>query len=281
MARTPFPFNPKFLIQDLKEGFAAAQARAGHEGSLIALSAGGLLIAFFALGLFAPLAMQAPGLVSYGLGVLIVMIMLAATATGAFALWRLVIGAPTQTGDKASPAGFAPYNPTAVEAALSDAEDAGLSPLGKRQFQDALTGRVQGFAVAAFQVESHVFLVIRLKETLKSSFIFAPKSAPWPYPLPKDGALTPVPTPGSVNGLAWSTDREFGLEWTKRLGPALSMSEAGGEAPFLSLRQKALVLRWSAGDVGTASLIGRELIGAIARPDVGMPKPNRSTDALV
>ncbi|WP_284360585.1 hypothetical protein [Candidatus Phycosocius spiralis] len=274
-------FNPKFLLHDLKEGFAAAQARAGHEGGLMALSAGGLLLAFIALALLAPFAIQAPGLVSYGLGVLIVILIVAATATGAFALWRLMIGAPMQAGDKANLTGFAPYNPNAVLAALSDAEDAGLSPSGRRQFFDALTGRVQGYSMAAFQVDHDVFLVIRLKETLKSSFIFAPKSVPWPYPLPKGGPLTPVPPPGGVNGLAWSNNRDFGLKWTKRLGPAMAMSEAGGEAPFLSLRQKALVLRWSAGDVGTASLIGRELIGAIARRDDCLPQPNLSTDALI
>jgi len=43
------------------------------------------------------------------------------------------------------------------------------------------------------------------------------------------------------------------------------MSAAGGEAPFVSLRAKALVLRWDRGDVGTAALIGRELCLALAK----------------
>jgi hypothetical protein len=264
MARTPFPLNPKYLMQDLRDGFDAAKARTGHEGGLIALSAGGLILAFFLLALLAPLALNAPGFASYGAGVLVLVLVLASTGAGAIALWRLMAQGAREGGGALIQA-TAIVNDAAIQAALSDAEDAGLRALGSREVQDAMTGRVCGLAMAALQAGGHVFLVIRLKQAVPLSLIFAPKAAPWPFALPADGTLTPVPTPGGIDGLAWATDRDPALAWTARLGPALAMSAAGGEAPFLSLRAKALVLRWDKGDVGTAALIGRELCLALAK----------------
>lgn len=264
MARTPLLLNPKFLLQNLRDGFDAAKARTGHEGGLIALSAGGLILAFLLLALLAPLALNAPGFVSYGAGVLVLVLVLASTGAGAVALWRLM-AAGAREGGGALVQATGIVNDSAIQAALSDAEDAGLRALVPRDAQDAMTGRVQGLAMAAVQSGPQVFLVIRLKQAAPISLIFAPKAAPWPFALPSDGTLTPVPTPGGVDGLAWATDRDPALVWSGRLGPALAMSAAGGEAPFLSLRAKALVLRWNHGDVGTAALIGRELCLAIAK----------------
>ena len=247
MARTPLLLNPKFLLQNLRDGFDAAKARTGHEGGLIALSAGGLILAFFLLALLAPLALNAPGIVSYGAGAFVLLLVLASTGAGAVALWRLMAAGAREGGG-------ARVQATTIinDAAIQDA-------------QDAMTGRVQGLAMAAVQSGAQVFLVIRLKQAVPLSLIFAPKAAPWPFALPPDGTLTPVPAPGGVDGLAWATDRDPALLWSARLGPALAMSAAGGEAPFLSLRAKALVLRWDHGDVGTAALIGRELCLAIAK----------------
>lgn len=263
MARKPLLFNPKFLVQNLRDGFDAAKSRTGSEGVLVALSAGGLILAFVLLALLAPLAMNAPGFVSYGVGALVLLLVLAATGAGAVALWRLMASGRTEGGALVKATGI--INDAAVQAALSDAEDAGLRALGSRDAQDAMTGRIQGLALAAVQSGAHVFLVIRLKKVVPISLIFAPKAAPWPFALPADGALTPVPAPGGVDGLSWATDRDAALPWSTRLGPALAMSAAGGEAPFLSLRAKALVLRWEKGDVGTAALIGRELCLALAK----------------
>lgn len=264
MARAPFLLNPKFLLQNLRDGFDAAKARTGHEGGLIALSAGGLLLAFLLLALLAPLALNAPGFVSYGAGAFVLLLVLASTGAGAIALWRLM-AAGAREGGGARVQTMAIVNDVAIQAALSDAEDAGLRALVPRDVQDAMTGRVQGLAMAAVQSGAQVFLIIRLKQAAPLSLIFAPKAAPWPFALPSDGTLTPVPAPGGVDGLAWATDRDPALIWSARLGPALAMSAAGGEAPFLSLRAKALVLRWDRGDVGTAALIGRELCLAIAK----------------
>lgn len=265
MARAPFLLNPKYLMQNLRDGFDAAKARTGSEGVLVALSAGGLVLAFLLLALLAPLALNAPGFISYGVGAFVLLLVLAATGAGAVALWRLMAqGARDGVTTQIQAASI--VNESAIQAALSDAEDAGLRAISAREVQDAMTGRVQGFALAAVQSGAHVFLVIRLKQKMPFSLIFAPKAAPWPFALPADGVLTPVPTPGGVDGLAWATDRDLALVWTTRLGPALAMSAAGGEAPFLSLRAKALVLRWDSGDVGTAALIGRELCLAIAQP---------------
>jgi hypothetical protein len=264
MARAPLLLNPKFLLQNLRHGFDAAKARTGHEGALIALSAGGLILAFFLLALLAPLALYAPGFVSYGAGALVLVLVLASTGAGAVALGRLMAaGAHEGVGALVQATGT--VNESAIHAALSDAEDAGLRALGPRDVQDVMTGRVHGLAVAAIQAGAQVFLVIRLKQAVPLSLIFTPKAAPWPFALPSDGTLTPVSAPGGVDGLAWATDRDPGLLWSVRLGPALAMSAAGGEAPFLSLRAKALVLRWDNGDVGTAALIGRELCLAIAK----------------
>ncbi|GBF58232.1 hypothetical protein PbB2_01904 [Candidatus Phycosocius bacilliformis] len=263
MARAPSLFNPRFLVQNLRDGFDAAKARTGHEGVLIAVSGGGLLLAFFLLALLAPVAMRAPGVVSYGLGAVILIMVLASTGAGALALWRLMAEAGKEGGSGVI-GGASILSEAAVQAALSDAEDAGLRALGARVVDDAITGRVQGLALAAVQSAGHVFLVIRLKQAVNFSLIFAPKALPWPHPLPPDGALTPVPPPGGTDGLAWATDREQGLIWSAKCAPAIAMSAAGGEAPFLSLRRKALVLRWSQGDVGTAALIGRELALVLA-----------------
>jgi hypothetical protein len=264
MARTPLLLNPKFLLQNLRNGFDAAKVRTGHEGGLIALSAGGLILAFLLLALLAPLALNAPGFVSYGAGALVLFLVLASTGAGAVALWRLM-AAGARTGGGALVQVSGAVNDTAIQAALSDAEDAGLRALGPRDAQDAMTGRVEGLAMAAVQSGAQVFLVIRLKQAAPFSLIFAPKAAPWPFAFPADGTLTPVPTPGGVDGLAWATNRDPALLWSARLGPALAMSAAGGEAPFLSLRSKALVLRWDRGDVGTAALIGRELCLALVK----------------
>ncbi len=264
MARAPQILNPKFLLQNLRDGFDAAKTRTGSEGVLVALSAGGLILAFLLLALLAPLALNAPGFVSYGAGALVLLLVLAATGAGAVALWRLMAEG-ARSGGGALIQANGTINDSAIQAALSDAEDAGLRALGTREVQDAMTGRVHGFALAAVQSGAHVFLVIRLKQVIPFSLIFAPKAAPWPFALPSDGKLTPMPTPGGVDGLSWATERDPALLWCTRLGPALAMSAAGGEAPFLSLRAKALVLRWDNGDVGTAALIGRELCLAISK----------------
>lgn len=265
MARAPHLLNPKFLVQNLRDGFDAAKARTGSEGVLVALSAGGLLLAFLLLALLAPVALYAPDFLSYGAGALVLILVLAATSAGAVALWRLMAEGTRSGKDATSALAGGIVNEAAVQAALSDAEDAGLRAISQREVHDAITGRVQGFALAAVQSGAHVFLVIRLKQALPFSIIVAPKAAPWPYALPADGNLTPIPTPGGVDGLSWATDRDIALPWCARLGPALAMSAAGGEAPFVSLRAKALVLRWGQGDVGTAALIGRELCLALAK----------------
>ena len=98
MARTPLLLNPKFLLQNLRDGFDAAKARTGHEGGLIALSAGGLILAFFLLALLAPLALNAPGIVSYGAGAFVLLLVLASTGAGAVALWRLMAAGAREGG---------------------------------------------------------------------------------------------------------------------------------------------------------------------------------------
>jgi hypothetical protein len=98
MARTPLLLNPKFLLQNLRDGFDAAKARTGHEGGLIALSAGGLILAFLLLALLAPLALNAPGFVSYGAGAFVLLLVLASTGAGAIALWRLMAAGAREGG---------------------------------------------------------------------------------------------------------------------------------------------------------------------------------------
>jgi hypothetical protein len=154
------------------------------------------------------------------------------------------------------------FSQTAVESALSDAEDAGLRAVTPRVVHEAMTGRLQGRPIAVMRSDGVTFAVMRLKESVAASLLIAPNGAAWPFAFPNDGVLTPIAPPAQVDALAWTTQRDVGLEVNARLAPALAMSAAGGEVPYVSVRGRALVMMWRKADVGSACVIAHEVAKA-------------------
>lgn len=262
MAKNPARLDPqdaaRAAASKMRDAFNAAKSRTGGEGRLVAMSAGGLFLAFLLLAVLAPFLMRAPPIVGSIIGFLLLALVLVATGIGGIALWRM-IKAGAMDADAAAAQQGSLFSQTAIEAALSDAEDAGLRAVSKRVAQDAMTGRVHTRPIAVVSSDGVTYGVLRLKQAATASLLLAPGQAPWPFAFPNDGVLTPIPAPGGIDALAWSTDREAGLALAKKLGPALAMSAAGGEVPFVSIRGRALVLMWRAGDVGTATVITTEV----------------------
>jgi hypothetical protein len=267
MARNPTRRNPqasaRAAAQKVRDAFRAAKTRTGGEGRLVVISAGGLFLAFVLLAIMAPVLMNAPEIVSSIIGFVLFVLVLVSTGVGAVALWRMIKAGAVEARANKTPASSI-YSQSGVEAALSDAEDAGLRAVSPRIVQDAMTGRVGGRPIAVMEADGVTYGAIRLKEAVAASLLLAPGNAPWPFAFPNDGALTPIPAPRGVQALAWSTQRDAGLALAARLGPALSMSAAGGEVPYLSVRGRALVMMWRRGDVGTAAVIAREVAKAFA-----------------
>lgn len=267
MARNPTRLNPQDAARaaavKVRDAFNAAKNRTGGEGRLVAMSAGGLFVAFVLLAALAPLLMSAPQIVGSIVGFVLFALVLISTGIGGVALMRMFKAGAMDAGAVAFQQ-TSIFSQSAVEAALSDAEDAGLRAVGSRAVQDAMTGRVHTRPIAVMRADGMTFGVVRLKEAVAASLLVAPGHAPWPFAFPADGALTPIPVPTGIDALAWSTEREAGIALAAKLGPALGMSAAGGEVPFVSVRGRALVLMWARADVGTASVITTEIAKAVS-----------------
>jgi hypothetical protein len=265
MAKSPVRQTPqdaaRAVAGKVRNAFNAAKNRTGGEGRLVALSAGGLLLAFVLLAVLAPVLMQAPAIVSSLIGFVLFGLVLAATAIGGVALWR-IIKAGAMDSEASAATQISIFSQSAVEAALSNAEDAGLRAHSPRVVQDAMTGRIHARPIAVMRVDGLTYGVVRLHDAVAASFLLAPGSAPWPFAFPDDGALTPVPAPEGIAARAWSTDRDHGIALAGKLEPALAMSNAGGEVPFVSVRRRSIVLMWRQGDVGTAGVIMAEVAKA-------------------
>jgi hypothetical protein len=251
--------NAKAAAARVRDAFEAAKSRTGGEGRLVAICAGGMFLAFVLLAVLAPFLMRAPALVSSIFGFVLFAMVFGFTIVGSVALWRIVRVGASDAQAEVNQRGSI-YSQFAIDAALSDAEDGGLKQIGSRNVLDAMTGRVGGRAIAVMRTNEATIAVIRLKEPAPAILIMAPGDQPWPFPLPKDDKLTPIPPPKRLDMTAWSSDREAGMTLAVRLGPALQMSAAGGEIPFVSIRDRALVLMWRGGDVGTASVIAGEVV---------------------
>jgi hypothetical protein len=254
----------KRAAQQVRDAINAAKGRTGGEGRLVAISAGGFLLAFVLLAALAPILITSPPFLSSVIGFILLALVIGATGIGGVALWRM-IKAGAMEGTAATSPTSTIYSQSAVEAALSDAEDAGLRAVAPRIIEDAMTGRVSGRPISVVRADGVTYGVVRLKEAIAGALLVAPGSSPWPFAFPNDGALTPISAPGGVKGLAWTTARETGLAVGVSLGPALAMSEAGGEVPYLSVRGRALVMMWRKGDVGTACLIVGEVAKLVSR----------------
>lgn len=265
MARNPTRMKPqeraRAAAQKMRDAFHAAKSRTGDAGLLVALSAGGLFLAFVLLAVLAPVVMGAPAFVANIVGFVLFALVIAATLTGAVALWRM-IKAGGMEADSAQTHGSNIFSQTAVDVALSDAEDAGLRATGSRVVQEAMTGRLQGRPIAVMRADGVTYAVIRLKDKTEATLLMAPGHVAWPFAFPNDGSLTPIQAPGGVDALAWTTERGAGLKLSAQLAPAIAMSAAGGEIPFVSARGRALVLMWRRADVGTACVIAAEVAKA-------------------
>ncbi|MEN9856457.1 MAG: hypothetical protein RLZZ157_1583 [Pseudomonadota bacterium] len=245
--------------EDVRLAMNAARARAGAEGGLVGLSATGLLLAFVLLALLAPVQMRVPAWLATTLGFLVFVLIVGATGLGVVAIWRMVQSG-ARDGELAAPAGGALFSQSAIEAALSDAEDAGLRALAPRRASDALTGQMAGRPVVVVQADGVTYAVLRSKVAFAASLLVAPSGTPWPFALPKGPPLIPLAPPTGLAAQIWTNERAGGQALLSDLAPALAMSAAGGELPFLSARGRALVLMWRQGDVGTASVILAEIV---------------------
>ena len=263
MAKNPLFLNPKAAAQKVRDAFAAAKSRTGGEGRLVAMSAGGLLLAFVLLAILAPLLMRAPPFLSSVIGFVLFALVFVATGIGAMALWRMIKAGAMEGAATPSKASSI-FSQSAVESALSDAEDAGLRAMLPRNVTDAVTGRIQGRPVAIMRADGVTYGVIRLKEAVSAALLVAPSNAPWPFAFPNDGALTPIAAHAGVDASAWTTERGAGQVLMAKVGPALTMSAAGGEVPYLSFRGRALVMMWRKADVGTACVIAHEMAKAFS-----------------
>lgn len=265
MARNPTRFSPILNAQAsakrVRDAFDAAKSRTGGEGRLVAFSAGGFFLAFVLLAGLAPFLMRAPAIVASLAGFFLVALVLVATGLGALALWRIVRAGVSREEQSAQI-----YSAIAVEVALSDAEDAGLRAYGPRMVHDAMTGRVAGYNVAVMSDAGVTYAVIRLRAKASTHLLLSPDGVPWPFPIEKPEALTPISLPKNIVASAWAHNRDAGIKLANTLAPALAMSAAGGEVPFLSIRERALVLMWTRGDVGTAAVIAGEIIKGLAQP---------------
>lgn len=266
MARAPFLVDPKGTATKVRAALAAARKRTGNEGHLVALSAGGLLLAFVLLAALAPLAMGAPDFVSTLTGFVIFGLVVVATGLGILALWRM-IKAGAMEGTSPAQGGNVIYSQSAIDAALSDAQDAGLRAFSTPRLQDAITGRLCGRPIAICTSDGATFAVLRLREVEPATLLLTPSQEPWPYAFPADGALTPIQAPQGVNALAWSTQHEAGQALMTKLAAALTISQTGGAVPFVSVRGRALVMMWPTGDVATAGLIAGEVAKAFGNVD--------------
>jgi hypothetical protein len=243
----------------VRAALAAAKSRTGGEGRLVALSAGGMGLAFVLLAALAPVLMQAPSAVANAMGMVLLVLVFLSTMIGAVAIWRIVRAGikDEQTSQTAMP-----YSQSVIEAALSDAEDAGLKQIGARLVDDAITGRQSGHVVAVMRLGERAIAVVRLKQNVPATLLVSPGEMPWPFAFPREKNLTPIAPPAALNAQAWTGDRDKGSGVLARLAPALLMSAAAGEVPFVSARGKALVFLWQRGDVGTGSVIAAEAIKA-------------------
>jgi hypothetical protein len=266
MAKAPFLFDPKGAATKVRAALAAARTRTGNEGHLVALSAGGLLLAFVLLAALAPLAMGAPDIVSTLTGFVIFGLVVVATGLGILALWRM-IKAGAMEGASPAQGTTSVFSQSAIDAALSDAHEAGLRAFSTPTLQDAITGRLCGRPIAICTADGATFAVLRLREAAPATLLLTPNQQPWPYAFPADGPLTPVQAPQGVDALAWSTKFEVGQALIAKLAPALTMSQTGGAVPFVSVRGRALVLMWPQGEVTTAGLILGEVAKAFGDLD--------------
>jgi hypothetical protein len=247
---------------NVREAVNSAKGRTGGEGRLVAFSAGGLLLAFLLLAVLAPLLMKAPAITSSIVGGILFLLIVVATAIGALALWRMIKAGRTEATQARQQAG-AIYSLSAVEAALSDAEDAGLRAVVPREAHEAMTGKLNGCPVAVVKADTVTYAVVRLKVEASASLLLAPGQSAWPFAFPNDGPLSPIQAPNGVSALVWSNRREGGIATLASLAPALQMASMGGEVPYLSVRGRALVLMWRKADVATACVIAGEAAKAM------------------
>jgi hypothetical protein len=251
MARNPVlaaQDRSRAAAQKVKDAVSAARGRVGGEGRLVVFAAACILTAFVLLAILAPILMRAPGFVSYLAGALLFILILVGTGAGILALWRMMQGGVVP-GEL--PGG--PLNQAAVEAALSEAEECGLKATGPRVAEEGVSGRIAGRPIVVVRCEGRTYGVVRLKEPAWVTVLVAPGAAHWPFALPNDGKLTPLPAP--IDGLAWATERQGGQDILLALTPALVLAASAGEAPLTCVRAKAMVMMWERADVGSAALV--------------------------
>lgn len=286
-----------FTRDNLARAAGRARSVAGSETRLVAWAAGAMLAALILLAVLAPLALQLPGWAAGLVGWLPSLGLLAGLWLAGLAVVRMVRAGRgdvlAAAGDGSGPAPAAgadgalrPLGPEALQVALGELAEAGLVAPGATLEQAGiaagwLAGRAAGLATVCWQGAGQAAAVIRLRDPVAATVLLAPDGRPWPFALPRDGALTPIEPPAGVRALAWSTDRAAGMAQIGRLGPMLGPAAQGAAVPFIALRGRALCLAWPGGTLEGAAMLSVVAAACLAPAtgadaDTGAQAPARS-----
>lgn len=253
-------FFKKLNLGIVREAVTRARTRIYGQSQLIGISAILVLVSFVLLAFIAPFAVKMPRIIQAVFGFLPFIFLIAGIGVAIFTLVKL-----GKEGSKESePLQISgTIAKTAIEAALSEAEDAGLKSIGSREYGDCLSGKIGDFPFAIIKGIEQTFAIIRLKQAANCFIMLAPFSLPWPNILPTDKPLTPLTPPENLPAQAWTFDdlksRERAQAQLNAFGSSLLMSMAGGEVPYLYLNGRNLVMAWRNCDIGSACLITHEI----------------------
>jgi hypothetical protein len=286
-----------FSRDNLTRAAGRARTVAGGETRLVAWAAGLLLAAMILLAAVAPLVLIMPDWAGAFVSWLPALGFLGGVGLAILAIVRMVkagrgdglAAAATGTGIGPDPVlgtGFRPLGQEALQVALGELAEAGLVAPGASLDQAGisaswLAGRAGGLATVCWQGSDQAAAVIRLSGPVPATVLLAPDGRPWPFALPHDGALTPIEPSADVRALAWSTDRDAGMDLIRQLAPMLSLAAQGAAVPFLALRGQALCLAWPGGNLEGAAMLAARAAACLATmtgadAGIGAQAPARS-----
>jgi|GEM_PF-3064911 len=256
-------------VRNIKEAFGRAKERIGGFSAGIGFAASLILLSFILLAVLAPIAMQLPRFFQIALSYIPILALLAGIFVAVSLL--LQISKNEKSSDK-SLHFSGTIAKSAIDVALSEAEDAGLKAIGSREYVDCLSGLGSGLPVVNAICDGWTYTVVRLKGGKYPFIMLAPFGEAWPHKLPTSKPLTPLTPPASIAAKAWSFDdfaeRQRAQTALENYAAALKMSAIGGEMPYLFQFESSLVLAWRNCDIGSAALIAHEMTKIIAKMSV-------------
>lgn len=264
--RTPISFD---TINNIKAAFGRARSKIGGFSGGIGFAASLILLSFVLLAIIAPIAVRLPRFFQIFLGYIPILALLG----GVFVAVSLLLQISKSEKTTVNEAQFSgTIAKTAIDVALSEAEEAGLKAAATKEYQDCLSGRASGLPFVAVNCSDKTYAVVRLKSANNPFIMLAPFSEKWPQKLPTNKTLTPLTPPVGIAAQAWSLDdlamRQHAQSMLESYGAALKMSAIGGEVPYLYQFERTLVLAWRNCDIGSAALIANEIAKILAKNGV-------------